>query len=219
MGFGTLLCTVGFERRREGKECFAERTQGARRAGLRNDGWELAACQGILFLLAWQLFAVQKACQSPHSRRAAIPGFPHRCATGPRVCAPRLAGAKWLCFAVFLLARGAKPRCLAGRDGPPTKEASLSPRPDVVGGASRPASHRLESLCHRTSGVRAAIGRCKMALFRSFSPRLRAEALCFAGRDGPPTREASLSRSPGVVGGASRPASHRLQSLCHRKFL
>jgi len=75
VGFGTLLCTVGSKRRREGKECFAERTQGARRAGLRNDGSGLAGSQGILFLLAWQLFAAQKACQSPHPRRAAIPGF------------------------------------------------------------------------------------------------------------------------------------------------
>jgi len=42
---------------------------------LRDEGSELAASQGILFLLAWQLFAGQKACQSPQPRRAAIPGF------------------------------------------------------------------------------------------------------------------------------------------------
>jgi len=35
----------------------------------------LAGSQGILFLLAWQLIAAQKACQSPHPRRAAIRRF------------------------------------------------------------------------------------------------------------------------------------------------
>jgi len=82
VGFGTLLCTVGSKRRREGKECFAERTEGARPAGLRNEGSGFAASQGILFLPAWQLFAVQKACQSPHAPARCHPGFAHRCATG-----------------------------------------------------------------------------------------------------------------------------------------
>jgi len=46
-----------------------------RYAALWDEEAELGAGQGILFLLAWQLFAVQKACQSPHPRRAGVPGF------------------------------------------------------------------------------------------------------------------------------------------------
>jgi len=68
VGFGTLLCTVGSKRRREGKECFAERAQGVCPAGFPDEEPESGAGQGILFLLAWQLIAVQKACQSPHAR-------------------------------------------------------------------------------------------------------------------------------------------------------
>ena len=41
---------------------------------------ESGASQGILFLLARQLIAVQKACQSPHTLARCHPGFPHRCA-------------------------------------------------------------------------------------------------------------------------------------------
>jgi len=65
VGFGTLLCTVGSKRRREGKECFAEKARGVRPAGFWDEEPEAGASQAILFLLAWQLFAVQKACQSP----------------------------------------------------------------------------------------------------------------------------------------------------------
>ena len=69
VGFGTLFCTVGPKRRREGKECFAETEQGVRPNAFRDEEPELAASQGILFLLAWQLIAVQKACQSPRAAR------------------------------------------------------------------------------------------------------------------------------------------------------
>ena len=50
--------------------------------------------EGILFLLAGQLIAVQKACQSPHAPARCHPGFPHRCATGPRLYGPRFSRAE-----------------------------------------------------------------------------------------------------------------------------
>ena len=71
-GFGTLLCTVGFQCRREGKECSTESAQGAQASVLRNDELGLAGTQGVLFLLAWRLIAVQKACQKPLLPRGAI---------------------------------------------------------------------------------------------------------------------------------------------------
>ena len=46
--------------------------------GFGTTGRGLGASQGILFLLAWQLIAVQKACQSPHAQvyLEANHGFP-----------------------------------------------------------------------------------------------------------------------------------------------
>jgi len=77
VGFGTLLCTVGFQCRREGKECLAEKTQSIPCAG-GGQRAELAGSRGILSLLAWELIAVQKACQSPHVPARCHWGFPHR---------------------------------------------------------------------------------------------------------------------------------------------
>jgi len=51
---------------------------GAPGFGTTSRSWQPA--KAILFLLAWQFFAVPKACQSPRAR--CQPGFPHRCATG-----------------------------------------------------------------------------------------------------------------------------------------
>jgi len=85
MGFGTLLCTVGSKRRREGKECFVEGPQGVRRAVFRGEEPEPRASQGILFLLAWQMIAVQKACQSPCAPLRGWFRLPDRCGTGVRL--------------------------------------------------------------------------------------------------------------------------------------
>ena len=43
VGLGTLLCTVGPKRRREGKECFAEIEQGVRPNAFRDEEPESAA--------------------------------------------------------------------------------------------------------------------------------------------------------------------------------
>jgi len=47
MGFGTLLCTVGFQCGRKGKECFAERERGGQRAAPWNDELELASIRAF----------------------------------------------------------------------------------------------------------------------------------------------------------------------------
>ena len=54
---------------------------GIRPAAFRDKEPESGASQGILFLLAWQLIAVQKACQSPHAPAHRCPGSPHGPAT------------------------------------------------------------------------------------------------------------------------------------------
>jgi len=56
------------------------------RAIVGRHGRELATRQAILFLPAWQLVAVQKACQSPHAPARCHPAFPHRCATMSQCC-------------------------------------------------------------------------------------------------------------------------------------
>ena len=69
----------------------------------------LAGSQDILFLLAWQLIAVQKACQSPHA--------PARCRWGFLIDVPP--SRPWrVPFCVHLRFQD------AGRDAPPTTDGS-----------------------------------------------------------------------------------------------
>jgi len=134
VGFGTLLCTVGSQRKREGKECFAERARAIRPAAFRGEEPGSGVSQGILFLLARQVIAVQEACQSPQPRRAAFPGF--------LIDVPPAVGA-----------RHCRARHGPRRRGPrrPAYNARLSTaktNPCVRGCLPR-VRHRLESLCHR----------------------------------------------------------------------
>jgi len=113
VGFGTLLRTVGFRCGREGKECFAERTQGAQSAGFRNGDLGLMGSQDILFLLAWQLIAVQKARQSPTCPNL-FQAHPRAFLIGPwraRRCRAPAAGGTGFPACAGTAARGATPAC------------------------------------------------------------------------------------------------------------